>query len=131
MLPLSGSTAMGSFRHLSQPAPGGHVTRRPVLSIARSSPQRASVRKSSRSVRPRRESVVWSRTGNATPRRAKMEAIRPSTCRSARRKTARTISMAAIAASEKVRRPAGARQLAPASGETQTVMSPRRASPRS
>jgi hypothetical protein len=75
--------------------------------------------------------VVWSGTGSGTPSRPKIEAIRPSACRSARRKTARTISVAVIAASEKVRRPAGAHQPETASGETQTVTSPRRASARS
>jgi hypothetical protein len=69
--------------------------------------------------------------GRATPSSAKMDAIRPSACRSARRKTARTVGAAVIAASEKVRRPAGARRPATASGGTQTVMSPRRASARS
>ncbi len=54
-----------------------------------------------------------------------MEATRPSARRSARRKTARTVSTAAIAASEQVRRPFGSRQAATASGETQTVMPPR------
>jgi hypothetical protein len=59
-----------------------------------------------------------------------MEATRPLAWRSARRYTARTIRAASIAASEKVRRPASARHPATASGETQTVMSPRRASAR-
>jgi hypothetical protein len=60
-----------------------------------------------------------------------MGASRPSACRSASRKTARTISAALIAASENVRRPARVRHPAKTSGDTQTVMSSRRASARS
>jgi hypothetical protein len=60
-----------------------------------------------------------------------MEPTRPSACRSASLYTALIVSVAAMAASEKVRRPAGARHPAIASSETQTVVSPRRASARS
>ena len=107
--PVSASVARCSFlqarRRLvpcfsTSHSPGPH-SRRPVLSTSRCTGSRSPRRgRGTSSVSARRLRVEWSGTARSRPSRCRMEPIRPSVWRSARRNTARSVRAVAIARAE-------------------------------
>ena len=128
---MAGSTATCGLRQAAAPPVPGRIREAGAVGRQIYAPARVGAPVEAQHPAPARHRRVWSGTGSARLSGAKMEATRPSARRSASRYTARTVSAASIAASERVRRPADDRHPATASGDAQTVMSPRRASARS